>query len=533
MMGFLFIFGAKSPHMKLFLQFLFISAFAISAKAQDIPFKFLKSEIFKDEFKESNIVFAEEAENGGILIIRSYVSGGLSSGRGYYIEEYDSNLKLVKEYEQPLKYANFEKYGTVLGIIKGDKDIQFVDMFYNINEKAYICSAYIVDFNNSKTSKKELFRLSREEIKQYGNFFMNQTFYSQDTKIYEEPGNESGVSMIVNENRTAFAITIDMKTEKSEALKLYLFDKNLNKKFEHIFVREIKDKKFRYENVDVSKDGNALYLLGKVYADEKKNKKTGGKYQYELTRFSFEGQKTQVFDTEEHFSGSMTTIASPDKITCIGFYSDQNDNHFKGISYFELDPVSLAIRKSKFNPFSQQFMIDKYGEEKDKELKNLIFKKIHITKNNDIIFNAEEFYVSSNNNQTFFNYDDIVSAKINTDGELVWARNINKAQFTTDTDAYISYTSTIKNDDTYFFINASEKIKKLSNDRILFKHVRKNKSNLNIIRINKNGDFDFQEVLNNESNEVPFMVSQGIVNKESVFFLGKKGKDKQLLKISL
>jgi hypothetical protein len=178
-------------------------------------------------------------------------------------------------------------------------------------------------------------------------------------------------------------------------------------------------------------------------------------------------------------------------------------------------------------------MIDKYGEEKNKELKNLIFKKIHITKNNDIIFNAEEFYVSGNNNQTFFNYDDIVSAKINRDGELVWARNINKSQYTTDNDAYISYTSTIKNDDTYFFINASEKIKKLSNDRISFKHVRKNKSNLNIIRINKNGDFDFQEVLNNENNEVPFMVSQGIVNKESIFFLGKKGKDKQLLKISL
>jgi len=519
--------------MKLILRFIFISTFIISAKAQDIPFKILKSEIFKDEFRESNIVFAEEAENGGILIIRSYESGGLSVGRGYYIEEYDSNLKLLKEYEQPLKYTNFEKYGTVLGIIKNGKNIQLVDMFYNINEKTYVCSAYIIDFDNSKTSKKELFRLSREEIKQYGNFFLNQTFYSQDIKVHVEPGNESGISMIVNEDRNAFAITIDMKTEKSEALKLYLFDKDLNKKFEHIYVREIKDKKFRYENVDVSKDGNVLYLLGKVYADEKKKKKVGGKYQYELTRFSSEGEKTQVFDTEEHFSGTLTTIASPDKITCIGFYSDQSDNRFKGISYFELDPISLDIRKSKFNPFSQQFVIDKYGEEKDKELKNLVFKKIHLTKSNDIIFNAEEFYITSNNDQTYYNYDDIVSAKINAEGDLIWARNINKDQYTTDNDAYISYTSTIKNDDTYFFINASEKIKKLSNDRILFKHVRKNKSNLNIIKINKNGDFDFQEVLNNEDNEVPFMVSKGIVNKESVFFLGKKGKEKQLLKISL
>jgi hypothetical protein len=154
-MGFLFIFGAKSPNMKRFLQLLFISAFAISAKAQDIPFKVLKSEIFKDEFKESNIVFAEEAENDGILIMRSYVSGGLSSGRGYYIEEYDSNLKLAKEYEQPLKYANFEKYGTVLGIIKGDKDIQLVDMFYNINEKAYILKVKKLKFLTLKNISQE------------------------------------------------------------------------------------------------------------------------------------------------------------------------------------------------------------------------------------------------------------------------------------------------------------------------------------------------------------------------------------------
>lgn len=278
--------------MKLILRFIFISTFIISAKAQDIPFKILKSEIFKDEFRESNIVFAEEAENGGILIIRSYESGGLSVGRGYYIEEYDSNLKLVKEYEQPLKYANFEKYGTVLGITKDENNIQFIDMYYNINEKAYTCSAYIIDFNNSKTTKKELFKLSREELKQYGTFSLSQKFYSHPSK-YEEKSEESGVSMILNEDRNAFAITIDMKSEKSETLKLYLFDTKLNKKSEHNYIREIKDKKFRYENVAVSKDGSAIYLLGKAHSDEKKKKKIGGKYQYELTRFSSDGEKTQ------------------------------------------------------------------------------------------------------------------------------------------------------------------------------------------------------------------------------------------------
>lgn len=148
----------------------------------------------------------------------------------------------------------------------------------------------------------------------------------------------------------------------------------MNKKIEHTFKREIKDKKFIYENMDVSKDGNALYLLGKVFTDESKKKKEGGKYQFELTRITNDSEKTQVFDTDEHFSNSLKTIIFEDRLTCVGFYSDRKDSRFKGISYFELDPTTLSIKKSKFNPFTEQFMIDKYGKNKDKELKNLSFK---------------------------------------------------------------------------------------------------------------------------------------------------------------
>jgi hypothetical protein len=117
---------------------------------------------------------------------------------------------------------------------------------------------------------------------------------------------------------------------------------------------------------------------------------------------------------------------------------------------------------------------------------------------------------------------------------MLWARNINKRQSTTDDDtSYLSYTSTVRNDKTYFFINARDKIKKLKNDRIEFGQIRKNKSNLNVIEVNAAGDFDYQEILDDEQNEVPFMVSKGAIIDNAVYFLGRKGKDKQLLKITL
>jgi hypothetical protein len=135
---------------------------------------------------------------------------------------------------------------------------------------------------------------------------------------------------------------------------------------------------------------------------------------------------------------------------------------------------------------------------------------------------------------THYSYDDIVIAKLNYDGDMIWARNINKKQSTTDDDtSYLSYTSTVRNDKTYFFINTRDKIKKLKNDRIEFGQIRKNKSNLNVIEVNAAGDLNYQEILDDEQNEVPFMVSKGAVIDNTVYFLGRKGKDKQLLKITL
>ncbi|MFY0481704.1 hypothetical protein ACI6PS_03795 [Flavobacterium sp. PLA-1-15] len=517
--------------MKRLFYVLTICLLATGAKAQDIPFEMQKSEVFKDEYKNSNIVLVEDDGKGGVVIVRSFSGGFFSRGYGYYFEHYDSSMKLIKDFEYEMKYAEAVKQSSVLGLIMNGDEIHIIDFLYNKDEKAFLCSSNTANINDFVFTKKELFKLKSEEVKQF-------SFFSASSSV----DNDSGASMIINEDRTAFAVTVDIKDSKTETHRLFLFDNSLNKKIDHTFKRDIKDRKFRYENIDVSKDGNTLYLLGKAYTTEKKKKKEGGKYQYELTRITKDSEKTQVFDTEEHFAASLKTIIFSDRLTCIGFYSDRKDYRFKGISYFELDPTTLEIKKSKYNPFTAQFIVDKYGKEKDKELKNLSFRKILITQKNDIVFNAEEFYVVTHtmstpnggfHTTTTYHYDDIVSAKIDTSGDIVWARNINKRQATGGDESYISYTSTIKGDDTFFFINTGEKVKKLRNDRIQFGQTSKKRSNLNVIRIKENGDFDYQEILDDKDSEVPFMVSNGALSNEAVYFIGRKGKKKQLLKVTL
>ncbi|MCY0970322.1 hypothetical protein [Chryseobacterium wangxinyae] len=498
--------------------------------AQKIPFEIKKSALFKDEYKNSTIVLAEDDGKGGVVIVRSYYGGTFSTGFGYYFEHYNSDLKLIKEFEYEIKYSKVVRQSSVLGIIMDGEKVHIIDFIYEKDQKAYICSSISASINDFNFKKTELFRVDSEEIRQFA--FLGFGVFDSD----------SGARMIVNEDRTAFAVTVDIKDRNVETHKMFVFDQSLKKNIDYTFKRDIKDRKFVYENIDVSRDGKTIYILGKVYTEEQRKKKEGGKYQYELTSISEGSVKTQVFDSEEHFAASLKTIVLDDRLVCIGFYSDRKDRRFKGICYSELNPITLEIKKVKYNTFTEQFLVDKYGKDKDKELKNLSFRKIITTSNGDIIFNAEEFYLTvstftgpygGGSSQTIYHYDDIVTARINKNGEIVWARNINKRQKTSGDESYISYTSTALANDAYFFINTGEKVRKLSNDRIQFGQTNTRRSNLNVIKINENGDFDYQEILDDEDNEVPFMVSNDVISGNSTFFMGRKGTKKLLLKISL
>jgi len=559
--------------MKKTICLVLITLLSISSFAQEIPFKIQKSEVFKDEFKESQIVLSEEDGNGGILIIRSYKGNGISPNAGYYFEHYDGNLKLIKEYDFQIKHPISQKTPIVLGIFRLENRIQIIEMFYDINEKSYICMANSIRANDFILEKKELFRFTRDHIKEFGGLSLSDTYYqnakmknlingsfgaSDETDPFSfdfsfsgksekksSSGGNSKMALFVNKEKNTFSIVINFnKKDNSDMLKIYLFDSQMNKKIDRDYTKDTNDRKYFLQNIDISKDGNSIYLLSKSYPKELKEKEKGGKYQFEITKFTQDKVESQIFDTKEHYIGSLKTIIKDEKLICIGFYSDEYDKRYKGVSYFELEPLTLEVKKSKFNPFTEQFILDKYGKIKNKELKYLTFKNLLTTEKNELIFNAEESYSRTtsgsyspnggySSGRIYYNYDDVVSIKIDEEGNLLWARNINKRQTGDEVDPFVSYTSTLINNEVYFFLNASEKIKDLENNRIEFRDTRKNKYNLNLIRINEKGDFDYQEILDDEENEVPFMVSNGIKSGNSVLFLGRKGTNKQLLKVSL
>jgi hypothetical protein len=549
--------------MKKIIVLFFISLFLNQVYGQKIPFQIQKSDIFEDKYKKTGIVLSENDGNGNLLLVRSYNGNGMTQNEGFYIEYYDQNLKLTKEFEFEMKHPRTQKYNFVLGVFYAEKNVQIIEIYYDLNRKVFVCQANTIaeDF---KVSKKELFSLTIDEMKVF-DFSLEQKFYKRSDSILsiddsgsfnsdkssffsfsfsskEESNknkNGSDIIFILNESKTSFAIALESNQEKKGGLKLYLFDNKLNKKIDTTFFKENKDNKYVFKNIKVSNDGNTIYILAKAYTDEMKKKEEGGKYLFELTKITAEKQKSQNIDINEHFIGSLKMFFHNDDIICLGFYSDLSDNKYNGISYFKLNANSLEILNTKHNAFTEQFIIDKYGKNKEKALKYLTFRKVFFTPSNDLILNAEEEYITyrgnagSNGGSIIYNYDDIVSLKLNENGNLLWARNINKKQYSSDDDFYISYSSMVKEKENFFFINSAEKPQEISNNRIQFNDTRKNKSNLNLIRIKENGDFDYQEILDDEQNQVPFMVSKGIVIDNSIYFLGRKGREKQLLKITL
>ena len=163
--------------------------FSSAVLGQNIPFTVLKSAIFKDEYKESVFILAEKDSQGEILFARYYESGGLATGDGLYIEKYDADLKLKKEFEFKTEYSNYEKYNMIVGVFSANSIIHVVEIYYDLNEKSVICRSNNIDAD-FKMSRKELFRMKKEEIQALGSFSLQQIFFDRSKEMWTN--NNSG-----------------------------------------------------------------------------------------------------------------------------------------------------------------------------------------------------------------------------------------------------------------------------------------------------------------------------------------------------
>ena len=507
--------------------------------SQEISVSTTTSEVFKDNKKNTTLLFSESDGQGGFITVREYRGGLMQMPKGYYIDHFDSNLKHLKEAD--LEIENSE----IKGLLINSGTISLLESQFDKKGGVYNFNILESTFGNLEFQKRTLFSLNEEDIKKYfgvafGGFFLGNGFNQSDTNYLGE--------VTFSANKNFFCVNFDIKDKDSQTQRLYVYDKNFNPVFDREFKRDIKDKLFKYKNIDLDDETGEIFLLGKVFENNSTMSKKKGKanYRYELHKLTAEGQKEVSFSPEDNFIGSLFTVRGKNSISCAGFYSEKNDSRYKGVCRFNLNPETLEITTESYMPFSEEFIADKYGKVKDKELKDLSFKSAFITENEDIVLNAEEYFVTvqssmapggGTNSRTTWHFNDIVSVKMSKDGNLLWARNINKRQSTSGAVIeYLSFSSSVIGDDTYIFINCSDKIRKISNDRIEFKQGNAKKANLYAIKIDHGGNYTFKNILGPKESEVSYFVKQGIptsLDGREMVFIGRKNSNKQFLKINI
>lgn len=495
--------------------------------AQEIPVSYSLGENYSDRYKYSTVLSIESATKGETVLVRTYYGGFPLRPKGHFIEIYDVDLNLKKDY-------NYKHSGQhmVDGFIKNGQ-LYLLELVYDLNIKAYTYMVHQSPLSEFNFSERSLLSIPSKEV-------INPLAVNKYNRNF---GNGFSTATHFNDERTAFAITIHHREGRDEKYKVYLFGTDLKKQFEYDFTSAIEDKNYAFENMEVSNDLKSVYLMGKAFFKKRRADIKERRFQYELVRITESGHTTQEFTDAGRFPESLKPILSGSDLKVVGFYADRKDNRYNGLVYFNLDTNSLNVKAKKYNPFSQQFMIDKFGREVDTEIKNLIFKSVHITPSKAILFSAEEYFVtqgediSSGGTQIVdrYHYNDIVLAKLNASGEMEWARNINKTEVTQGDASYASYTAYGRGEDMFFFINSGENPQKLSNERILFKQGFSRNPNMFVIKVDSTGNLSYKKLVDDKEVRLPIMVSRPLIDdtNDNLLFYAKRGTKKQMVRVTV
>ncbi|WP_373057314.1 hypothetical protein [Zunongwangia sp. H14] len=529
--------------MKFLKAYVILFLIGWSTCAQIKPIQVQKSEIQKDDKKDSELMFTAYDGNGGFYTARMYSGGLIKSPKGYLLQHYDKSLQQIGEYDYEIDDSSIKSF-----FVKDGK--------LNIIEYKRDRSANVNDYNLLTTpvgefsfEKKKIFSVSRKDVKKPFMILVGILPITNMGSVDHDPTGE----VYLSEDKNFITFNFDLKDDQEETHLVKVYNDKLELVFEKEFKQEgIKDRLFEYNSVTTDNEDGTVYFLGKQYESERAKKDGKANYEYKLFSLSAEGMRELSFNTGENFVGSMELVNNQDNLVCVGFYSEKNDYRYKGTVYYNINKENFSLRTSSLNPFTEQFMVDKYGEkrgkrkkEKGKELRDFTYRGFHIDEEGNTYFTAEEYYVVTHmmsgmngmmTTTTTFYFKDIFACKINTEGKMQWARNFNKSQATAGKAIdYYSCLSTYKDDRLIILLNGSDKVKKLKDNRIRFDDKKVKKLSLYAIEILPDGDFDYEQIINNKESKVTYKVAEGIVtnNKDAIILEGNKGKKKRIVKLTL
>jgi len=506
---------------------LFLCNILLPANAQEIKCTLKKSTVVKDEYSFSEIVAVGEDGDGGVTVARSYTSL-FGKTFGYYFEHYNDKLIKVKSFKQEMK-----KKQRLVGVVIDGNTLNMIEFTYDKVQKAYVCYANSCNVKDFKFTKKELFRLAMQKEK------VPLMSFDANVARFEDYYH---AKIVFSEDNSSFGILVNINIgkDKDEVHEFYAFNNKMDLLLKNSLVKDYEDYGFEIVGMDVSQDTKTAYVLGKQ--KNKKDKKGTADYFFDVTSITDNGTKTYSFDVTSNFPCEMKMVLKKDKVTCVGLYEDKDEKWQKGICYYDLDQVTLGIKSSKIIPFPQDFAA-LYNTKSKEELKYFQGRELYLAENNDVIYNAEQYDLgmsrSANPSSSIVHarhaFGDILSVKINDNGEALWFNAIDKYQIGDDTTFdFLSYTSFIRGGDIYFFLNGTIKPKDDGGLFVDFTPAPFGGVDFNVMRLNKDGKIDYKKLLDTKKEKTRMLIKKrGLMPNGASYFLHALGKEKQLYKLTL
>jgi hypothetical protein len=515
------------------LVFLFIFSFAL--KAQDSNLEIIKSKVFSDEKYKTSLLFAKEDVNGDVFLVRNYYKS-VASPKGYYIEHYNKDLELLKREIIEIKSSELR------GVYINDSELILLEFKYLQKEKKYAFLTLTSKKDEFNFVEKEIFSIDRERMKRYDYFGIRKEIEFNFLKEYKFG------EIVESENNNFIAINLLMKNKDNlDSFQVMVFNNKFEKIYEHTLDKistenNSESSLFNYQNLKLDDIGN-VYLLGKVYISSFKKEKSAGtpNYNYELFKINKQGQKQISFNHKDFFIDKLHLVIKNNNPYCVGLYSIKtHDNIITPNSYskdglvrINIDGVSGKILLNSY----QQFPENIFDNNLKKRMRGIISDEIkiktsYVDSDEDIVIFCEEFAINTTNvntNSISYFYGDIISFKINKEGDLIWANNISKEQSSGNIYkiAYASHTVLNQKNVNNVFLNAYE-VEQLES-KVSFKY-KKNKDNeLYLITINENGESNYNHIINKNLKNIKLEVRFGIQLENGTLLFEAKTNDKPLI----
>lgn len=495
----------KSNYLILTLVFILFSKIGIS---QEMDLKITKSDIIKLPFKDTYYNTFDGLNDGIVVIYRSKEADRKGVSK-IYIKEYSSDLKLLNELEREIvggdSFFSFKKDSTI-------------GFFHRkINKKKNLYEFYVstckVGSYNFKTEK--FFSIDAKQIdnKRFLNF------------LQDADGNGMG-KMRFSKDLNYFVLSFDVRDKSTERHKYYVFDVNFNKIYEQDFLKDVKDRKYHLVNFVLSEENQNVYMLAR-------NGNDINTWNYEINRISKEGVTNTVIDAGGMMVNELYLYQNDQEIYVLGYFYDKDNDNRDGIIYqkFDLDFNNLLKR---FTLPNESFFSSKFNKPNKNKFGSFWNRGHHISKENGLFLFLEnyDFNQVSENSPIRYTYKDMMLLKLGNDGAFEWGKNISKNQFANRTGRYHSFNSIHANNFTYYFFNS---VRENNEDgELKFSGSNFRKQSFYVMRFDKDGNFDYKKLIDNEDLDLPIQIRNGsFIFGNSIYFRAFKDKEHQYIKIDL